>query len=294
MLGVCSLIGLTLGLVGPTPPHASAITLTALALQTFTTVGALAPAAGIDWRTPLRLVGLHLATVTAMLIVIAIVLGIQTPLGLGVALLALVPPAAGLPAYADAAGADTRIVTGFCLISYLIALVATPTAAWLILGHGISVPSLALSLGFGLLVPTLAGRACRPLLIRVPVGVRRAVVAGCLALITYTIGTGTAPALHHLPGLTIVLASIAIAAARTFGSGWLAKALWRDRPREAMLAGGFKNAALAAATAIILGHPLAALPAMLSFPFESLWLIVIARDRGRKPTTDLVAQPMAT
>ncbi len=45
MLGVCSLIGLTLGLVGPTPPHASAITLTALALQTFTTVGALAPAA---------------------------------------------------------------------------------------------------------------------------------------------------------------------------------------------------------------------------------------------------------
>jgi len=76
-------------------------------------------------------------------------------------------------------------------------------------------------------------------------------------------------------GVALTLAALA---ARTFGTGALARWLAPSALRaEAPLASAFKNIALVAAVAGSLHGPAAALPALLAFAFELGYFVWLAR-----------------
>ncbi len=72
---------------------------------------------------------------------------------------------------------------------------------------------------------------------------------------------------------------VGVAAARTFGTGWLARRLSPSAlDHVAPFAGGFKNIALAAAVAGTLFGPAAAVPALACFPAEVAYFLMLAHS----------------
>lgn len=288
-LAACLLGGLAVGAALPADLPPPGLAVGALCIQTFITVGGLPrrSAAGSAGGSLRLLVSHHLA-MTLPLIMAAMWLGLSTPLGMGVFLMAAAPPAAVTPAYAEVAGVDVRSVLGFCLLGYGSGLVITPALVLIVVGQVAGIGQILLTLLVGLILPTLAGRALHRHIRRVDLRVRRGVVGVCLFLVTFALGGGIGEGIVAgglVAGDHLLLALLVIG--RTFGTGWLATRITPTRHRqEAPFAGGFKNIALAAAVAGALVGPVAALPAILSFPGEVAYFLAIARRRrrpGRQP-----------
>lgn len=281
-LAACLLGGLLTGAALPPDLPPSGLAVAALSVQTFVTVGGLPRlSASGTARGSARLLLTHHLAMTIPLLLVAVWLGLTTPLGLGVFLIAAAPPAAITPAYAEVAGVDVRAVLGFCLLGYGSGLLITPALVLLAMGQVAGIGQILLTLLVGLIVPTLAGRALHTSVRRVDVRVRRGVVGLCLFLVTFALGGGI---VEGIAGGTLTRGDYLLLAvfivARTFGTGWLATAITPAVHREeAPFAGGFKNIALAAAVAGALVGPVAALPAILSFPGEVAYFLAVTRRR---------------
>jgi len=276
------------GLIGggllPEGIDLSGVTLPALALQTGLIVGALPSVRETGAvRRGLTLVWLHHLCITLPLGAAAFVIGVHSPLGIGVFLMAAAPPAALVPTYAEAIDLDLRATLAFVFISYLSGLVLTPALLLVVAGTTAGTDSIIVTLGVGLILPSLAGRALHRPIGRIPQNIRRAASAFLVFLITLGLGADLVASISAgsvTPELIVV--TLLVLTGRTLGTGSLAARLApRELAYEARLAGGFKNIALAAAVAAQLFGPTAALPSLLGFPFEAGYFMLIARHRAR-------------
>jgi hypothetical protein len=283
LLGGAILAGLIGGALLPAISTAVAgIAIPALGFQTLLTVGALPSLGGRGAAVRgLKLLGLHLATLTAPLAVVGVLLGLEHPLGFGVFVMAVVPPAALVPTYAEAMKLDVGSAVAFCLTSYAIALVATPAALVAAAGSSLGRGAILSVLGVGLVAPTIAGRVLHRFLMKVPTGPRQVLVAIAIFLITFSLGGDLLPALSAENVTVGGIGAIALLlVARTAGSGWIAGALSpANLGSEAALAGGFKNIALSAGASAALMGSAAALPSLLAFPVEACYFMFLAQQR---------------
>jgi hypothetical protein len=275
--------GLAAGALVGVEGGASRIGIPALALQTFLTVGALPRRRGsAGVREGVTLTVIHYTVATLPLALVAVIVGPSEPIGFGLLLVAISPPAALIPAFAARVEADVRSLLAFCLFAYAVALVLTPAILLLVAGSTVGVAAIATTVGAGLIAPSLLGRMFHERIVRVRPAVRRWTVNVAVFFITVGVGGELLGGLRSagIGLVTVALVALAITL-RSFGSGWLcAKVAPRDLVEEAPFAGGFKNVALAAAVGGALAGPTAALPGLVGFVAETLYYLWLAVRRA--------------
>jgi len=276
-------VGLGGGFLAPAQFDTNVILWPSIFAQTVTAVGGLRP----DWLTErakradaIRLLVIHhtAATVPYLLAWLFLPADLKaSPLAIGLIWLAIVPTAAGLPAYATAARTSPTTITAFALLAYLSGLLITPLLALLLFGGAADIGMLLLSMGAGLIVPALLGVLLGRGIRRIPPQVRTGVVAACMAITTYvfasamreTLATGALP-------IGLVLVALAAGAARVPVSAALGMLMTLRRPglrAAAAVAAGYKNDALAASTALQVAGPVAVLPALGSLLCEMALMV---------------------
>lgn len=272
--------GLLLGTVLPDAGKLRAFALIALFVQTLVAVGSLAEAsARPSYRWPVRMLVTHHVCVSLPLLAVGLLLGLDSPLGAGAFLLGAVPPAAGLPSYAAACGADVLPLVRFCLLAYTISLALTPA---LVLGGFGDTGALSMVVGtllVGLVIPSTVGTLGRQRLSRIPRPVSFALVGTSVLVLTIGLGRDLREAVAAgLHGPAYLALALALGFGRCFGGGFLGALLASPGMRlETILGGGYKNAVLAAVIAHGVMGPLAALPALLSILAEAILLAVMSR-----------------
>jgi hypothetical protein len=229
-----------------------------------------------------RLLCVNVVAGSIFMAAVGLFIGPDTPAGMGFMLLASVPVAAGIPAYAGALDVPAARLAMFALVSYAIALLITPILFALILGSTASWEPLLLTVIGGLLAPSILGVLLSGSIRRVPVRWRRTAVV--TALLVAMVGLGHVLAPGDLSGLELgapVWIVLTLALLRAPLGGLLGVALNRLTPRaptnvEAALAGGYKNCALAGAVAIAAGAPAAAVPAAVGLVSEAALLALVS------------------
>ncbi len=251
-----------------------------LAVATTLTIGGLPH----DWRSKAnvavawRLVIINLVSGSAVMVIVALIVGVDTPAGMGFLALAVVPVAAGIPAYASAVAVPPERLSLFALISYLGALVITPPALSLILGADSPWVPVLITVLVGLVIPGILGVTLSATIRRIPTSVRRGFSIG--ALLVAMVGLGgtlnvseiTSEALGA-PALAVVLLALLRApVGGLIGMTLFRRTAFRPAFAEAAMAGGYKNCALAGAAAIAAGIPAAAVPGALGLVSEAVLL----------------------
>ena len=285
-LASASLGGLLVGATVPGLEVLGSLALPALFVQTTITVGGLAESGAVvsarGWAW--RMVLVHHLVASLPLMLIGWVIGLDTWLGAGTFLLGAVPPAAALPSYAAVLGGQVRPLVRFCLLGYAVGLVITPALAMGFLGTDGRAGTLLRVLVVGLVLPWFVGAMSAPVLKKVPRGLSMLAVSGSAMVLMVGMGaqlrTGVELGLAT-PGL--LAAAAAVALGRCLGGGALA---WCCRPRgalplEAALAGGGKNAVLAAVLAEQALEGPAAMPALLGLVVDGLVLGVLGAFAAR-------------
>lgn len=272
---------LVLGFLAPFEMPALIVVL-GIGLATFITVAGLSQ----GWQGRInnytaagRLFVVNVVAGSIPLVLVAMVLGLSNPLGLGFMILALMPVAAGLPAYAATLGMRAERITLFTLASYAIALVVTPFAVSALLGDNASRPAITTTILLGLILPTILGVVVAKPVARISSSVRRAVTVGSLLVAIFGVGSqiGLDVSLAAVTNVSVVLVVVAalLRAPLTAALGAVLNSVPQlsTNVREAALAGGYKNCALAAVIALAAGIPEAAIPGALGLASEALLLL---------------------
>ncbi len=224
-----------------------------------------------------RLFAINLVAGSLPMALVGFMLGAHTPAGAGFLALAVVPVAAGIPAYAGALGVPAARLALFALLSYVVALVVTPILLGLVLGSASNWRQLAFTVVFGLILPSIAGVLGRSVITRAPARPRRAVVITALLVAMSGLGGTLSPSSITSVELGAPLVLVVAIALLRAPVGGLLGALANGRSSmatgvEAAMAGGYKNGALAGAAALSAGVPGAALPGALGLVSEAVLL----------------------
>jgi predicted Na+-dependent transporter len=287
LLGASMIGGLAVGMLAPEVSlGAAGLTLWALGFQTLLTVGSLPSLGGREAAARgIRLLGLHVVTLSGPLVGAAFALDLSTPIGFGVFVTAVAPPAALVPAFAEVMDLDVAAAVAFSLLSYSAALVVTPAALLLATGATVPPDAVLTVLALGLLGPTILGRAAHRWLERVPAHRRQAAVCAAVFVITLSLGGDLLPSLSS-SGVTPARIALVVGliVVRTVGTGWVAGRLAPTGLRaEGTLAGSFKNIALSAGASAQLMGSAAAIPSLLSFPGEALYFMYLSHRWRENP-----------
>ena len=171
-----------------------------LCVATFFTIGGLEGnwhTNGRNYRTAFRLLEINLVAGSLPMAIVGLVLGAGTPAGMGFLALAVVPVAAGIPAYANALGVPAERMSLFALTSYVGALFVTPLLLGLVFGTGSTWKPLLLTVFVGLVIPSLLGILLSLRVHRIPVRVRRSLVISALLLAMVGLGGALEPSAPH-------------------------------------------------------------------------------------------------
>lgn len=299
------ILGLGGGLIVPARFDTNLILWPAIFAQTLAAVGGLRP----DWLTDprkrsaaVRLLLVHHAAATIPYLVAWMFLPDSvksTPLAVGLIWLAIVPTAAGLPAYATAARTAPSTITAFALLAYLSGLIITPVLALVIFGGGTDIGRLIAAMLGGLIVPGILGIVLGRQIRRVPAQIRTAIVAVSMTITTYVFGSAINDTLTGgVVSAGVILLALLAGASRVPLSVILGVLLVGRRPAlrpAAALAAGYKNDALAASTALQVAGPLAVVPALGSLLSEMALMLAAtlvtthrtARQRESPPASCL-------
>ena len=288
-------VGLGGGFAAPARFDASLILWPSIFAQTIVAVGGLAPTwlSQRDKRvSAMKLLAIHhgAATVPYLAIWLLLPSGIKmSPLAVGLVSLAIVPTAAGLPAYAAAARVSPGAITAFALLAYVTGLVVTPLLALVVFGEGADIAWLLVSIGIGLVAPALLGVILGRWVRRIPVPVRSGIVAIGMAITTYALASAMRETLSAGGiGVGLVLAAVTAGALRVPISaliGTLLAPRRRGLRAAAAVAAGYKNDALAASIALQFAGPVGVLPALGSLLSEMVFIVgaaVVARSSARR------------
>jgi hypothetical protein len=272
--------GLGLGAVLAPPGLSTTLSVGALGVQTLMTVGALPPrepAAAL--RPGLAMLALHLAIASAPMLALGMVVGLDEPAGLGLFLIGAAPPAALIPAYADVAEIPRGDLLAFVLLAYGLSLGLTPLLVLLAAGEVAGIGTIALTLGAGLILPSVLARVLHRRIAAIPQRVRRTVVNVSVFAICFGLAGGFGDVEGSASTLVLVLVALLV---RSFAGATLAARIAPPKLRtEAPFAVAFKNVALAAAVAGSVSGTAAALPALLGFGVEILCFLWLAQRRAR-------------
>lgn len=292
---MASIGGLLIGAAVPSAEHLRQFALVSLFVQTMIAVGGLAEARSeFSPRWALQMLLKHHAINSLPLMVLGAVLGLDTWLGAGTYLLGAVPPAIALPSYAAACGGHVRPIIQFCVLGYAVGVLLTPLLVLTALGTTGRVDSMVLTLLFGLVLPAILGALGRPWLGRVPRVASFTVVS--VSVLVLMLGMGSELRDAFTTGLqepVLLGAAAGVAFGRCLWGALLGWAWARDGVLrvESALAGGCKNAVLAAVIADSAVGTMAALPALLGLFAEAGVLfaasIVSVRIRPRPPQPGL-------
>jgi predicted Na+-dependent transporter len=278
--------GLSAGFAAPARFDTNLVLWPSIFAQTIVAVGGLRP----DWLTDpekrsqaVRLLVIHHAAATVPYLVVWLLLPPEvrdSPLAIGLIWIAIVPTAAGLPAYATAARTAPSTITAFALLAYLCGLLITPLLALIIFGGGADLGRLVTAMLAGLIVPALLGVALGRWIRLIPARVRTGVVATSMLITTYVFGSAMSETLSDgvLPIGAVALALL-VGAARVPISGALGVLLAGRNGSlraPAALAAGYKNEALAASTALQVAGPVAVLPALGALLSEMVLMLSAA------------------
>lgn len=229
-------------------------------------------------RDALRLLAVSILAGSLPAVAVAVVLGARTPAGLGFLSVAVVPVAAGLPAYASAVGARAERITLFCLYAYVIALPVTPVLlAWLFPATDLRLNMVATVLG-ALVAPTVLGLLFGRRVRAVPPRLRRTLAIACLLFVMASLSAAIEPSRLAATAGSSLAVVVVLAVLRAPLSGALGMLLVRSwaTPRDsldAVLAGGYRNCALAGTAALTAGMPAAAVVPVLGLVSEALLLV---------------------
>jgi predicted Na+-dependent transporter len=264
-------------------------------IATFLTVGGLER----GWQTQsrnyvaaLRLLAINIIAGSLPMAVVGLWLGADTPAGLGFLLLAIVPVAGGIPAYAAALGIRAERITLFALMSYVIAIFLTPLLLGVLSGESASTSTLWISVGVGFIAPSVLGVVLSRTITVVAPAVRRRVILVSLLIVMLGIGQSLSDVQFNVESLgapLLVVVFIGLARAplgALIAIGLHQVPVTRTSTREAMLAGGYRNCALAAVIAISMGVPEAAIPGALGLMSEAIVMALLAIRFSDSPLTD--------
>lgn len=278
MLLAAMTVGLAGGFLSPAQFDTNTILWPAIFAQTLAAVGGLRPDWLIDGKKraeAVRLLLVHHAAGTFPFLLVWIFLPSEfkgTPVAVGLVWLAIVPTAAGLPAYAAAARIAPSTITAFALLAYLSGLLVTPILAVVIFGGDAGVGRLVLAMLAGLVVPASLGIGLGRWIRCIPARIRAGIVVVSMTITTYVFGSAMSEALSGgaVPGALVTGALLAGAARVPVSTviGVLLTGRHRSLRAQAALAAGYKNDALAASTALQVAGPIAVLPALGSLLCE--------------------------
>lgn len=271
---------LALGVIAPFAVP-STVVVVGVGVATFLTVAGLSQ----GWHSRMsnytsagRLFIVNLLAGSVPLVLIALLLGASSPTGLGFMILAFMPVAAGLPAYAATLGVSAERITLFTLMSYAVALVVTPIAVSILLGDSSTRPAITATIIFALVLPTIVGIVLTKPVTRIPMRIRRRVTIA--ALLTAIFGVGTqigvgfsTTSMVQITATVIVLALLRAPVTALLGIVLNSAPALRTDIREAALSGGYRNCALAAVIALAAGIPEAAIPGAIGLASEALLLL---------------------
>ncbi len=235
-----------------------------------------------NYRGAFRLLFINIVSGSLPMGLVGLWIGKDTPAGLGFLLLAIVPVAGGIPAYASALGIPAERITLFALISYVIALFVTPALLGLVAGKIQSQGPLWLTVVFGLILPSAIGILLARPIMRIPLPVRRAIIIGSLLVVMFGIGSSLGVLDFNIetlgsPLLLVVIIGLARAPLGALIGALLNRSIrLRTSVDEAMLAGGYRNCALAGVAALAIGQPAAAIPGALGLASEALLMAMLA------------------
>lgn len=286
-------LGLLIGGVAPNISIPQLLVLLLIFLQTIIGAGALADSdlrAGHNGAWLRRVLLLHLGVASTPLCVLGLIVGLDTPIGVGAFVLGAAPPAIGLPTYVAACRGDVPSAVRVTATGYTAAVVITPLALFLAFGSTDHLRSLGLTLVLGLIAPLIAAIKFRPYLTRIPRRVSFGLICLAIVILMTDLGAIVQDVVTD-PTLTVgsVALAVAIGVVRSLvgavAGGWLCAD--PKRRVEAALAVGTKNSVLAAVIAAALAGPLAAVPAIVNAVTELILVIVCStimhRGRGQAP-----------
>lgn len=253
---------------------------------------------GSNHGSALWLLAVNVLAGSLPLVAAAAFFGFTSPAGIGLMAVAAMPVAAGLPAYASSVGLRMERLILFCIYSYAIAVPLTPLVLVSVVDAGGSGRRLGLTLVLSLLLPTVAALAFGGPLTRIPHAVRRSISITCLltAMLGISVSVDLASAVAS-DTRTVVIAAVAVALLRSPACGVIAAGLTRlvgrardaGERREVVLAGAYKNCAVAASVALAAGVPAAAMVPLLGIFSETFVLswAAIAGGPSRKESVAL-------
>lgn len=282
-VAVATVGGLLLGAAIPPAEQVRPLALPLLFVQTAVAVGALSEERSSStrrwaWGMFLR----HHLFASLPLMALGLLMGLDTSWGVGTFLLGAAPTAIALPSNVAACGGQVRPAVQFTLLGYGIGVILTPALVLLAIGASGRVGPMVTTLLVGLIAPALLGVVARPWLQRIPRGLSFTIVAASVLVLMLGMGSNLREAValgFESPAL------LWLAAAIGFGRvAWGASLALRFPPQgklrlEAVLAGGGKNAVLAAVIADASFGPLAALPALVSLFAEITLLFTVSALR---------------
>ena len=288
-------IALLLGTAIPPNQATFDFVIALLFIATLGTVGGLEKgwhARASNYRGALSLLVINIIAGSLPMLIVGLWLGPNTSAGLGFIFLAIVPVAGGIPAYTAALGVPAERITLFALISYVIALVATPLLMGIATGETLSQGSLWITLSIGLILPSIFGIVFARPIARIPVTLRKVIILGSLLAVMLGIGSSLSfldfnTSTLGAPLLVVLLFGLIRSPMCAF-FGLLLNHVpgLRTSSKEAMLAGGYKNGALAGVTALAIGNPAAALPGVIGFVSEAILVALLAfRAMHQKKTS---------
>jgi len=191
----------------------------------------------------------------------------------GLVVMACVPPAVAVVPFTFLSGGNMKITTQAHVISYLLSLILTPTSIWLLLGGKVDITYLVQLMAFLILVPMIASQA----LIKAgnPLNKHtKKLVNLSFAPVTYVlIGLNQPQILSDPLGLWPVFTVLVL---RTFVVGTIVYYTTRGLGRVSVtytLFSSYKNNGLAAALALSILSPMAALPMAFAAFLEPLFIV---------------------
>lgn len=204
-------------------------------------------------------------------------------------LAAAVPSAVSVIPFTLILGGDMEGTLVSSAAIYIIALLLTPLLTLVFIGQAVSVETLLWYVGMLIALPVVVSRGLRR--VSIDPYTRSIAINISFAILVIAVTGANRSVFFGEPGL--LLALIAVAVVKTFGVGVAVDLYtrrkgvpWEQRVPEVLFA-THKNTGMAAALAIALLGPAAAVPATVCMTVDIAWLIYVSRfmfSRGKRPS----------
>jgi len=200
-------------------------------------------------------------------------------LAVGWVLVAAVPSAVAVVPYTYMLGGDTRLSLVGTTAIYFLSLILAPLITIVFLGQEIDRIRLVYTIVLMILIPIAVSQL--PPLRRMSVSRKTPLINICFGVLVFTMTGANRSAFTGDPNMVFWVSSACFVCTFLIGVIILLVSRARKQPHERgvalVLFSSYKNTGLAAAVAMALIGPAAAIPATIFVPFEIFWLVTLKR-----------------